>query len=54
MVRDSAIAAYVVCLECGTEFDYDWQAMKIGRPVSECVAALAPRHTVPLQNPAHT
>ena len=21
---------YIVCLECGKEFDYDWQAMKIG------------------------
>ena len=29
---DAAKAAYVVCLDCGTEFDYDWQAMKIGRP----------------------
>lgn len=23
--------AYVACLECGAEFDYDWQAMKMGR-----------------------
>lgn len=22
---------YVVCLECGVEFDYDWQAMRVGR-----------------------
>ena len=20
---------YVVCLECGSEFDYDWQQMKV-------------------------
>jgi len=25
-------AAYIVCLECGQEFEYDWQAMKIGGP----------------------
>jgi hypothetical protein len=24
---------YVVCLSCGTEFHYDWQAMKIRKPV---------------------
>jgi len=28
---DPANLAYVVCLECGTEFDYDWRAMKMGR-----------------------
>jgi hypothetical protein len=25
---------YVVCLECGKEFAYDWQAMRIGEPVT--------------------
>ena len=25
---------YVVCLECGSEFEYDWQAMKIRKPVT--------------------
>lgn len=24
---------YVACLECGKEFDYDWQSMRIGQPV---------------------
>ena len=24
---------YVVCLDCGKEFDYNWQAMQVGRPV---------------------
>ena len=28
---------YVVCLDCGKEFDYDWQEMKI-------VAAISGRH----------
>ena len=23
--------AYVVCLECGKEFSYDWNAMRIGK-----------------------
>jgi hypothetical protein len=26
-------ATYVVCLECGKEFAYDWQSMRIGQPV---------------------
>jgi len=24
---------YVVCLNCGTEFEYDWKAMRMGAPV---------------------
>jgi hypothetical protein len=24
-------ATYIVCLECGQEFAYDWQRMKLGR-----------------------
>ena len=24
---------YVVCLDCGMEFEYDWKAMKRGAPV---------------------
>jgi hypothetical protein len=24
---------YVVCLECGQEFQYDWKAMRMGEPV---------------------
>ena len=27
-------STYVVCLDCGKEFDYDWQEMRIGQPVS--------------------
>jgi hypothetical protein len=29
---------YVVCLDCGKEFSYNWQEMRIGQPVP----ALAP------------
>jgi hypothetical protein len=24
---------YVTCLDCGKEFAYDWQAMRVGQPV---------------------
>jgi hypothetical protein len=34
---------YVVCLDCGREFDYNWQSMQVGRPVEvPPVAATAP------------
>ena len=29
---------YVVCLNCGTEFAYDWQTMKLRKPVNMRVA----------------
>ena len=40
---------YVVCLDCGKEFDYDWKEMRIGEPVSVRVPAspqkaLSPAH----------
>lgn len=25
---------YVVCLDCGQEFAYDWKAMRLGEPVT--------------------
>ena len=25
---------YVVCLDCGREFDYNWQDMRVGEPVA--------------------
>ena len=31
---------YVVCLDCGKEFSYDWTEMRIGQPV------VAPRATM--------
>jgi hypothetical protein len=36
----------VVCLDCGTEFAYDWKSMRIGEPMT---AAAAPRQTQPLE-----
>jgi hypothetical protein len=28
---------YVVCLDCGKEFDYDWSEMRIGAPVTASI-----------------
>ncbi len=30
--------AYVVCLECGKEFSYDWKEMRVGEPVQALAA----------------
>ncbi len=32
---------YVVCLDCGKEFPYDWQAMKVIRTKTQQAAAVA-------------
>jgi RNase P subunit RPR2 len=32
---------YVVCLDCGQEFRYDWKAMRIGEPVASRTPAAA-------------
>ncbi len=34
-------STYVVCLDCGKEFGYDWAEMRIGEPVAAPVAAAA-------------
>lgn len=34
-IVNSAKSTYVVCLDCGKEFGYDWPTMKIGRPLRE-------------------
>jgi hypothetical protein len=33
---------YVVCLDCGKEFSYDWKAMRIGEPVAAPRATMIP------------
>jgi hypothetical protein len=33
------IGTYVVCLECGKEFAYDWSEMRVGQPVVPTVPA---------------
>jgi hypothetical protein len=40
--------AYVVCLDCGREFGYDWHAMRIGDPIAPVMVtaqvSLSPAH----------
>ena len=31
--RDSDGETYVVCLDCGKQFAYDWEHMRVGEPV---------------------
>jgi hypothetical protein len=31
--RTTLHRTYVVCLDCGKEFDYDWKEMRMGRAV---------------------
>lgn len=31
----SSTYTYVVCLDCGEHFSYDWKAMKIGRRIEQ-------------------
>jgi formate dehydrogenase assembly factor FdhD len=38
--------SYVVCLDCGTEFVYDWTTMRVGSPIETRVTA-APVVAVP-------
>lgn len=33
------LGTYVVCLDCGKEFAYDWQSMRVGQAVPERVQA---------------
>jgi hypothetical protein len=32
---------YVVCLDCGKEFSYNWDSMRVGEPVEVARAAAA-------------
>ena len=40
---------YVVCLDCGKEFDYDWQAMRVGQLVGK--QQPVPAHTAHSEQP---
>ena len=33
---------YVVCLDCGKEFAYDWKRMRVGQPVTPLTACATP------------
>jgi hypothetical protein len=43
-------ATYVVCLDCGQEFAYDWAQMRLGEPVTSRVpptlVTASPRPTI--------
>jgi len=39
----SITGTYVACLDCGKEFAYDWQEMKIVNPKSNGYKDLAPK-----------
>ena len=38
----SVTRIYVVCLECGKEFAYDWKAMKVVRSKAQTSSAQTP------------
>ncbi|HEX4278562.1 MAG TPA: hypothetical protein VHZ74_24570 [Bryobacteraceae bacterium] len=38
---NSRKGTYVVCLDCGKEFDYNWKEMRIGSPVGKLPIAQA-------------
>src|SRR5690348_15039882 len=47
-VNRSSVAGrgtYVVCLDCGTQFPYDWEQMRMGRPDRRSPAVDAWQHS---------
>jgi hypothetical protein len=39
MAETASNSTYVVCLDCGKEFRYDWQEMRLGDPIlARCVS----------------
>jgi hypothetical protein len=43
----AATGTYVVCLDCGKEFPYDWQKMKVVASSGESERQLLPNGAVP-------
>lgn len=43
---NSSKGTYVVCLDCGQEFAYNWKDMKVGEAVSPVVAGARPESVV--------
>jgi hypothetical protein len=35
---------YIVCLDCGKEFDYDWREMRIGSPIRQSTVSIPALH----------
>lgn len=44
-----ATGTYVVCLDCGKEFAYDWEQMKVASPLRPAGAALRSAHSFALK-----
>ena len=40
---------YVVCLDCGTEFEYDWREMRVLKPLKVVAPATTRHEPAPLQ-----
>jgi hypothetical protein len=40
--------AYVVCLDCGKEFSYDWKEMRVGDAVSVMSSSATERAAAPV------
>jgi predicted transcriptional regulator len=40
-VAATASATYVVCLDCGKQFAYDWKSMRVGEQVRQPVTSTA-------------
>ncbi len=40
-------APYVVCLKCGAEFEYDWQAMRVHKPVNMLIPTRVEETSLP-------
>jgi hypothetical protein len=45
---NSPALTYVVCLECGKEFSYDWQQMKVAGSIKTQPAAAGAVECVPV------
>lgn len=45
----SVTGTYVVCLDCGKEFAYDWEQMKVASPLRPAGAALRSAHSFALK-----
>jgi hypothetical protein len=46
------LGTYVVCLDCGKEFAYDWRTMRVGHPIAAQVTAAPAVNMPPAAPPA--
>ena len=43
---------YIVCLDCGKEFSYNWQEMRVGQPVTASMPIAQAQPVSASHNPA--